>query len=71
MAASAADASVSGPDGFACYGYGTGDTPRAALLAARQDMVGDVTVGVWIYTSGQYSDGTYWEQIAADCLYIQ
>lgn len=56
---------------FACYGFGTGATQHEALVVARQDMVGDVTVGQWIYQSGQYADGSWWEQITADCLYIR
>lgn len=71
LAASTASASAVRPADFACYGFGTGATAQAALVAARQDMVGDVTVGGWVYTSGQYADGTYWEQIAADCSYIR
>jgi hypothetical protein len=69
--APAANAAMARPDAFACYGFGTGATAHDALVAARQDMVGDVTVGQWVYTSGQYSDGSYWEQISADCLYIR
>jgi hypothetical protein len=69
--ASAANASVNRTSGFACEGYGEGSTPQEALRNARQDMIGDVTVGPWIYTNGQYADGTYWEVIYADCVLIQ
>lgn len=68
--ASAANAAMT-RNAFACSGFGTGATQHDALVAARQDMVGDVTVGKWIYTSGQYADGTWWEEIDADCLYIR
>ena len=73
LTASTASATVPPPPtgGFPCYGYGTGATQQEAIRVARQDMIGDVTVGAWVYTGGQYSDGTYWEQITADCTLIQ
>ena len=57
--------------GWKCTGYGDGPTPGAAHLAAMQDMIGNVTVGQWIYTDGQNADGSYWELISADCVFVQ
>src|SRR5271170_4496608 len=37
------------PAGFSCSGYGTGLTLQAAQIAARQDFIGNVTVGQLIY----------------------
>ena len=73
LAASTANAGVAPPphNNWRCYGYGTGATNHDATVAANEDMVGDVTVGPWVYTGGQYADGTYWVQISADCTGVQ
>lgn len=71
MAASTANAAPNYTHGWACYGYGTGPTQHDAYVAAREDMVGNVTVGQWVYTNGQFPDGSWWEQIAADCVEVR
>jgi hypothetical protein len=72
LAASTADAAAPAyTHGWACYGYGTGATHNDAYIAAREDMVGNVTVGQWVYTYGQFPDGSWWEQIAADCVEVR
>lgn len=71
MSTSVAAASVPKADGWVCQGYGTGATPQAAHQAADEDMIGNVTVGAWIYTNGEYSDGTYWQLISADCVLVR
>jgi len=57
------------PADFSCSGYGTGATLKAAQIAARQDFIGNVTVGALIYTDGQFSDGSWWAEITGDCIY--
>jgi hypothetical protein len=57
--------------GFSCSGYGTGATLGAARIAARQDFIGNVTVGQLIYTDGQFSDGSWWAEITGDCIFQQ
>ena len=69
---SAAEASAVKPNnGWVCQGYGTGATPQAAHLDAMSNMIGDITVGGWVYTNGEYSDGTYWQLISADCVGVR
>ncbi|HZR48073.1 MAG TPA: hypothetical protein VFB06_00995 [Streptosporangiaceae bacterium] len=65
-----ASAATSPPDhGFPCSGYGTGSTLQAAQLAARQDFIGNETVGQLIYTNGQFPDGSWWAEITGDCVF--
>lgn len=54
-----------------CYAFGTGATLAEARAAAQEDMVGNRTIGPWVYTNGQYPDGSYWVQISADCTFVQ
>lgn len=54
--------------GWSCSGYGTGVTLKDAQIAARQDFVGNITVGPLIYTDGQFADGTWWAEITGDCV---
>jgi ABC-type sugar transport system substrate-binding protein len=73
-AAAAAAPHASGqvyPVGFSCTGYGTGATLQAAQEAAREDFVGNVTVGALIYTNGQFPDGTWWAEITGDCVFVR
>jgi hypothetical protein len=56
------------PAGYSCSGYGTGATLKAAQIAARQDFIGNVTVGQLIYTDGQFADGSWWAEITGDCI---
>jgi hypothetical protein len=55
--------------GFSCSGYGTGPTLQAAQKEARQDFIGNVTVGQLIYTDGQFPDGSWWAEITGDCIF--
>jgi hypothetical protein len=59
------------PANWACYGYGTGATLKAAQIAARQDFVGNKTVGALVYTNGQFADGSWWAEIAGDCYFVE
>jgi hypothetical protein len=70
VAASTASAAAKPLLGFPCQGAGTGSTPQAALAAAERAMFGDVTTGIWVYSSGQNADGSYWELITARCTSV-
>ncbi|ACU73147.1 hypothetical protein Caci_4283 [Catenulispora acidiphila DSM 44928] len=73
LTASTASAGISPPphNNWACYGYGTGATYQEAKTEAQQDMIGNRTIGAWVYTSGQNADGSYWVKISADCTFVE
>ena len=56
---------------WACYGYGTGATLKEAQIAAREDFIGNKTVGPLAYTNGQFADGSWWAEIAGDCYFVE